>query len=225
VNGRVLPFEGRGHREVERLLPWFVNGTLEAGERIVMERHLEQCAACRREAAQLRHWRAQLLVGDADAEPAAQADIERSWQRLHGRLQALRRTRPPRSWHNVLGDGWQQAAAWLRWGIVGQTVALLLVGALLLGGRPEPAAYHTLGATQGAMEVKGNMVIVFDPRVTEAQLRRQLRASGARIVDGPNDAGAYVLHVPAGRLATARAALRAAPGVTLVESLEPEEVR
>ena len=222
MSGRVLPFEGRGHRELERLLPWFVNGTLEAAERILMERHLAQCSACRCEVAQLRDWRAQLM---ADAEPAAQAesDAERSWQRLHGRLQALRRTRAPRSWHNVIGDGWRQAAGWLRWGIAVQTVALLFAAALLLGGRPEPAVYHTLGATQGVAAAKGNMVIVFDPRVTEAQLRRQLRASGASIVDGPNDAGAYVLHVPAERLATARAALRAAPGVTLVESMEPEE--
>jgi len=65
-------------------------------------------------------------------------------------------------------------------------------------------------------------VVVFDPGIDEARLRALLRASEARIVDGPNDAGAYVLAVPAARVAAVRTALRAAPGVRLVESLAPE---
>ena len=46
-----------------------------------------------------------------------------------------------------------------------------------------------------------------------------LAASGARIVDGPNEAGAYVLAVPPARLGGVRDALRSAPGVVMVEAL------
>ena len=56
-------------------------------------------------------------------------------------------------------------------------------------------------------------------------MQQLLRASQARIVDGPNEAGAYVLAVPVGREASVRDALRAAPGVTLVESLDADGQR
>ena len=56
-------------------------------------------------------------------------------------------------------------------------------------------------------------------------MRGLLRASEARIVDGPNDAGAYVLAVPPARVAMVRDALRAAPGVTLVATLGSDSGR
>ena len=67
----------------------------------------------------------------------------------------------------------------------------------------------------------GNLVIAFDPHLDEARLRSLLLASQARIVDGPNEAGAYVLAVAPARLPMVRDALRAAPGVTLVAALGP----
>jgi hypothetical protein len=53
-------------------------------------------------------------------------------------------------------------------------------------------------------------------------MRGLLRASDARIVDGPNDAGAYVLAVPQARVTQVRDALRSAPGVMLVATLGPD---
>ena len=55
----------------------------------------------------------------------------------------------------------------------------------------------------------------------EARMRRLLQACAARVVDGPTAAGAWILSVPSARAPTIREALRAAPGVTLVEGLGP----
>jgi hypothetical protein len=63
-------------------------------------------------------------------------------------------------------------------------------------------------------------MVMVDPQMREAQWRGLLQASGARIVDGPNSAGAYVLAVPPTRTARACDALRAAPGVLLVERID-----
>jgi hypothetical protein len=63
-------------------------------------------------------------------------------------------------------------------------------------------------------------MVMVDPAMREAQWRGLLQASGARIVDGPNAAGAYVLAVPPQRTAHACDALRAAPGVLLVERID-----
>ena len=42
------------HREVQELLPWYVNGTLEGKELESLEPHLADCELCRAEIAQQR---------------------------------------------------------------------------------------------------------------------------------------------------------------------------
>jgi hypothetical protein len=79
------------------------------------------------------------------------------------------------------------------------------------GGR-----YITLGARPAAL---GNLVVSFEPGTPERELRRILQVSGARIVDGPTDVGAYVLSVPAAQAEPALQRLRAEPAVTLAEPL------
>ena len=54
MSGHVLPFEGRSHRDVERLLPWYANATLAPAERDLVYAHLSECAQCRTELAVLR---------------------------------------------------------------------------------------------------------------------------------------------------------------------------
>ncbi len=81
-----------------------------------------------------------------------------------------------------------------------------------------PALYRTLGAAPGSAPA-GSIAVVFDPATAEADLRRILREAGARIVDGPTQANAYVLDVPARRQEQALRALRAERATVLVEPL------
>lgn len=224
MNGRVVRFEGDRHDEAMRLLPWLVNGTLDEDERAFLDEHLAQCRSCQRELADLQAWQLACRLPEADTGDAA-----RDWQRLRGkladadghRLRAPRRARPRQEW--------RQAAPWLRRALLAQAAVLacvLLAAALVLAPSREqaPPRYRTLGAPAAApAAAAGALVIVFDRRTSQAQVQQLLRASQARIVDGPNAAGAYVIAVPAERRASVRDALRAAPGVSLVEELAPEE--
>ncbi|MEP6632789.1 MAG: zf-HC2 domain-containing protein [Luteimonas sp.] len=217
MSGRIVDFEGHAHRDAERLLPWLVNGTLESEESAWLQRHIDECALCQRELVELRA----LQSAYAQDAQAASSDPEQAWKRLRERLRNSGNTealRSRRRWWRSAADDWRQTTPWLRYALTAQAAALAL-GLALWAPRERPAEYRTLGASTAA---RGALVIVFDPRTTEAQVARLLRASEARIVDGPNDAGAYVLAVPSERLATVRDALRAAPGVTLVESLSPQ---
>jgi hypothetical protein len=87
-----------------------------------------------------------------------------------------------------------------------------------------PKIYRTLGA-RSAITPTGALVVVFDPSTRESDLRRILRAAGARVVDGPTQANAYVLKVPVERRDQALQALRAEPEVVLVEQLDPGGTR
>ena len=63
---------------------------------------------------------------------------------------------------------------------------------------PAPTAPRCTGPWERRRSAPaGGIVVVFDPATPEADLRRILREAGARIVDGPTQANAYVLDVPA----------------------------
>ena len=209
MSGRVLEFAMHTHDEARRLLPWLANGTLEPGERAWLQQHLEACAQCRRDLEEQQALLAMLAdrvedTGDADA----------GWQRMRRRIAGTQRG--PAPWREVLRKRWNRAPNWLAWTVAAQAALVAALAVVMWWPRAQPATYHTLGH---AMASTGDLLIVFDPKLSEAQLRRMLVASDARIVDGPNDAGAYVLAVPAGRAEGVRDALRAAPGVLMVENL------
>lgn len=222
MSGCVLRFSGSAHREAERLLPWLVNKTLEGDELARVLHHLRQCAQCQREVEALRQ------LHNLYAQATAAPDATPSWLRLRSRLLPTHRGRPPwRGWRAVR-EAWTAMPTWLRGAVAAQAVVMLaLAGLLLDSGRP-PTMYRTLGdagVSTPAVERADvhRLLVVFDPRIDLAQMQGLLRASQAHIVDGPNDAGAYTLAVPAARAQAVREALRTAPGVTLVESLGPDE--
>ena len=199
MSGRIIHFEGSAHTEADRLLPWLANGTLEGEELMRVRAHLDQCAACRNELDWLRS-----LQG-AYAEEATPVPPPRLSRRLR-HLTASHSTRR----HN--------RSRWQPWLIAAQTAVMLVMGlALLQYQRPVPGLYHTLAAPAVARD---RLVVVFDPALSEMRMRRLLQACDAHVVDGPTAAGAWVLSVPSARADAVREALRAAPGVTLVERLD-----
>ncbi|WP_049621729.1 zf-HC2 domain-containing protein [Frateuria defendens] len=213
MNGRIVRFGGSPHAQVDRLLPWWVNGTLGEEERLQVERHLAECAPCRREAA----WLHALQQGYAAEEETA-ADLAPSMRRLRRRLEAERGSgaRPFLAAPRWLGGG----TRWLAWLAAAQAVAILALGAVLYRqDRPPSPTYHTLAAPHGSHAL---LVVVFDPRLDEAQMRRLLRTCDARIVDGPTETGAYLLSVPDGEAESARRMLHEAAGVVMVERLDAD---
>jgi hypothetical protein len=219
VTGRVLPFEPRGHRDFERLLPWYANGTLEPAEQARVHRHLDDCAACRDEVAELMATM-QLGAPPASADDAAAADA--GWHRMRARLDGERHapTRPA-TWRRAR-SGWRTSAPWLRAALVAQAAALVVLGVafarLQLATAPRQATYRTLSGNV-AHTSRDAVLVIFDARATDADVRALLARADARIVDGPNAAGAWLVATPPGEAARVRDALRASPHVAMAELL------
>ncbi len=222
-DGRIVPFQAQDHAEAQRLLPWMVNGRLDGDEHTWVAQHIDGCGDCQRELDDLRRLQVAWVQSDlADGMPmrlARQADA--GWRRLHERLQPS-----PASISRPSNRTWARTprvsgARWLGWAVAAQALLITVLAAALWQQPSTVAGYRTLGGTPAA--VSGNLIIVFDPALPETRLRGLLRATGARIVDGPNDAGAYVLSVPGARLVSVRDVLQAAPGVTLVAALGPAQ--
>jgi anti-sigma-K factor RskA len=212
MTGRVLQLDPNAHKVADVLLPWFVNGTLDADERAFVERHLEQCVRCQREVEWLRDLHQACIVAEAD--PVATAAARKLRRRLeeprdqHEAMAALRRL-------------WNHLSRWSHWIAATEFAVIVVLGAWLLVAGDSPALYRTLGAKDVAAPASGSVVIVFDPKTTEADLRRMVRDAGARIVDGPTQANAYILEIPAQRRDEAITALRAERAAVLVERLGP----
>ncbi|GLQ94988.1 zf-HC2 domain-containing protein [Dyella acidisoli] len=201
MNGRVIKFEGSVHAEADRLLPWYVNGTLEEDERSEVERHLVECAECQHEVAWLR------TVQEQFVEQADKDDVSPKMRHLYRRVAKRRGASSTSSlWHRR-----EKRLAWL----AALQVAIIL-GLSVVVFHQQQNTYRTLSApgNQDAL-----LVVMFDPHTREAQMRELVRASHARIVGGPTEEGAYVLRVPETASAATRKLLLSSPQVTLVEDL------
>jgi len=215
MSARVLHFESPAHREMDALLPWYVNATLADDERERVEAHLSECARCQRELDWLRELQC------AAAQPAAPAEdrVEASLVRLRRQLGSGIKRRLLLSLRDMR-EGWRHAPAWTRRALAAQLVLCAGLAGTLTFVRV-PAVYHTLGTGSTEEPAEARVVVMFDPSIREDQLRALVKGSGAHIVDGPTDAGAYVLAVPRARVGQALAALRHAHGVQMAERLTP----
>ncbi|HJW46682.1 MAG TPA: zf-HC2 domain-containing protein [Lysobacter sp.] len=234
MSGRVLSFVGSEHAETQRLLPWYVKGTLADDELARVLRHLDDCVRCQHDADELREWAAALSFKASAPDPLMQTDaLARGLARLRPRLRAQARHAPSRP-RSTLAANWRRAPAWLRWAAATQAAVIVLAvgwmaSSWLTGGerddRQSGATYRTLSdaPAQARDSSIHRLVVVFDPQAETSRVQALLQANQARIVDGPSDTGAYVIAVPASRTASVRATLRAAPEVRLVESLDPAQ--
>jgi hypothetical protein len=196
---------------VDALLPFYVNATLQGEELALVEEHVRQCGECRGEVDRLR------VIFDACRTYAAQPfetppgpDPRSDTPATHGPAGVPTRIR----------QGIHAAPAWTKWLLAAQLGAIAILGTLIAGDARDTAAFRTLGNPAAAVSATGNVAVMFDPAIPESELRRIVRASGARIVDGPTSTGVFVLDIPSGRVDRALPALRAEPAVRMAESLE-----
>jgi anti-sigma factor RsiW len=210
MTGRVLPLHGSAHNAVDALLPWYVNGTLRGEELARVKEHLTSCDQCRREVDWLRDIFAACaaIAPIPDAPPLADA----------GGIPAFGGHLQPLTLRSRISAGWRSAQPWMRMLMAAQLAALAVLGTLLAFDTGNDFGYRTLGAYAPASG-RDAIAVMFDPAMTEDELRRVVTGAGARIVDGPTTTNAFVLEVPAARSDEAVRRLRAERRVLFAEPL------
>lgn len=206
----IFPLRPSEHDTVQELLPWYVNGTLDAEEVARVEAHLGGCAECREELAFDRR----LAQGVA----ALPLTVDDSWQTMVRRLDEKRPT-------NVVEGpfGLLRRRVPMGWAVGGSLAASVALAVLFVGLQPDQPAeqtYRALGSAAAASE--GQVVVLFKPDTTEQQMRVILSAQGARLVDGPTAAGAYVLRFDRGNADDAIAQLRESSQIVLAEPISAD---
>ena len=166
------------HDAAQQLLPWLVNGTLSADETARVEAHLAECAECRADLAAERSLAREIAL--------LPLDVEEGWAGMATRMGAAGAT--------AGGLGQRARRMPTRW-VMGGAIAASLVVALAIGGPLRFSApqhtYRTLGSP--APSASGQAIVLFRPDTSAQQMQAVLSAHGAKVIDGPTAAGAYVL--------------------------------
>jgi hypothetical protein len=209
VTGRVLPFDSSAHSAADVLLPWYINGTLRGEELAFVEQHVRACERCRREADWLR---------DVFAACAAIGPVQDSVRTRANRQTGVdvQQGFPAR-----IARGWRTAQPLVRGLLAAQLAAIVVLGTLFMMDTHGDASYRTLGTTNRSAQVRDAVAVMFDPTITESEMRRLVLGVGARIVDGPTSTNAFVLEVPAAQSDRAVQSLRSDKRVRFAERLGP----
>jgi hypothetical protein len=219
------------HQQAMSLIPWYVNGTLDAAEAAKLGAHLDVCAACRGDyEAQQRLFEAmqpqttlvfaaepsfrKLMARIGTGEDAGKLASGRSAPATAATSQTARSARAP-----------SPVARWLAAAVVLEAVGLGYGGwvwhAHDLSAAP---AYVTLTSPAPSYHESSRVRIVFRSSLSVQDLGTILHKAGAHIIDGPTDSNVYTLGF-AGAGATADvterrvAALRANADVLFAEPL------
>lgn len=220
MGGRIVDLLSSPHLTTETLLPWLLNDTLPASERREVEAHLSSCAQCRAELARQRE-----LMSLYTASPVADAptDSAAPWARMLTRLgdgaeaPAARAGAPDRG---TRAARWWPLAFALQLGVIAALGATLWLQFTSSARNDAPAVYR--GLADPGQQAAGDALVVFDPQASEADVRRALLRAGARIVDGPTAAGAYVVRFDRDAAHPALTVLRADRAVVRAETLAAE---
>lgn len=186
----------RIHARIWDLIPWYVNGSLPAGERQAVEDHLALCSRCREEERFCRMTAEALQQAGEMAPSPHPVQLARVMARLdeaEGKPGRLRRLLAGlRSW---------QPATPARAMLVAQLAIILLLGGLVVWQNRQPTApavYKTLSDSEAPLAGAARIRVLFAEDATERQIRELLLGVHGEIVGGPSAIGAYTLEVPPG---------------------------
>jgi len=204
----IISFDKDTHRETELLLPWHATGQLDPHEAAKVEAHLAECTECRSSLDQEIRLKQNISDLPLHLGPISSKSLTQLRAGMADRPSVVRR------WSKVA-----LAPASLVALMIAQA-AMLAFAVLIFRPLPAPEAdYRTLGSD--FLHSEGNMVVIFRPDITERKLRLTLDDIGARLVNGPTDAGAYVLRVAPAQRSAALTNLRARPYILLAQPIEP----
>ena len=218
------------HQRAADLIPWYVNGTLDAAESEGLAAHLEGCAPCRSDyEAQLRLFEA--MQPDATLAFATEPSFKKLMARISsnedaGELAVRSGTvRTPVIPAPARGRMIGRMSRWLAAAVVVEALALGL-GVWAWHGRFTSSAptYVTLTSPTPSYHEGARIRVVFRSALSVEGLGAILHEAGAHIIDGPTDSNVYTLGFagvgPAPAVLEQKiAALRASSDVLFAEPL------
>jgi hypothetical protein len=209
------------HQEVSALIPWYVNSRLSESERLKVDAHIADCAACRADVLV-----EQQLFEAIKGAPTVEYMPAASLKRLQERLDGLQSVAPVADAAPVvrIRSGWPKRV------LMAASVAVMAISiSLLLADRwvqfrAQQAAPKYRTVTSSTPHARDEVIrAVFAPTITLIELQAILDEAELRIVSGPSEAGVYSLAAKSNLpVRSSLALLRQHPTVRFAEQTREE---
>lgn len=169
------------HSEMQELLPWFVNGSLNEAEQSRVDAHLGECPECKLAVEQLVAVSAEFNLSTDIPDDL----IDAGRQGVETFLEGL----PPQRDSAVAG--------WIRSAIAVCSVAVVVIA--IAFAIPGGDTFRTLSKVLPAAERRPVVQVVFSPEATEKTIRELLLQDGNEVLSGPTRQGVYRVALGAGQ--------------------------
>ena len=173
------------HDAAWELLPWHINGTLQASERARVDEHVRTCLLCHRELDEQQQLHE--LIRESDTvRISPRSSFDTLMRRIDSSATAA----------TGLSFGYRaQAVAWLP-----VAAALLAVGVVLVvlfSANPDRSGdFRTLSSDTPILQSDAAALqMVFAQHATVEEIRKVVAGIGGRIADGPSGAGVYTIEL------------------------------
>jgi hypothetical protein len=177
------------HEECWLVLPWLATGRLAADERAVAQEHVRTCSACATELERQYLLRAALTEPERVTHapgPSFRKLMERIDTTAPASAAPLRRPPRARRLGPALAASWRPPGlAWAATFVFALTLGLLSP-TLYRWSQPAYSTYTSAPRAHGDV-----LHIAFERSLTVGEVAQLLRASGARIVEGPDSSGIF----------------------------------
>lgn len=176
------------HEEVDLLLPWFVNDTLDPAEHDRVANHVAACVACQESVALLTDVQAAVIRNKA-TPIVPQPRVDELLESLNSGNSTPRADRRQ-----------------LQTFVAAAAVTLLLIATLIItnpgDGLDDPQLFETATSTQAGTSMDYVLRIQFASGISQTARDEVLQDIGARDVSGSIDEGSYrvIVHLPAASL-------------------------
>jgi len=194
-------------QQLKKLLPWYVNGTLAAEERMQVKEYVAADPNGQAEVDFLKS--VQTAIREQQEDVVSPAEF--GWQRLQRTI--------PEQRHE---SNTESTNRWWRPTLAAAAILLMIQGGVLLQIWPVYQQHYTVLSSHPQSTGGTVLQISFEPNITEQRLREIINKVDARIIGGPGSLGIYRLQLPENIKQPAEVGLlieklRNTPGIAVVE--------
>ncbi|GJM15777.1 MAG: hypothetical protein DHS20C13_11040 [Thermodesulfobacteriota bacterium] len=198
------------HEEINLLLPWYLNGTLESEEKEIVKKHLSDCSLCHMEIEELKMLRSTVLEANEAQNEMLSVPVEKMEMNVMDRIDSFEESIEQKTQRVPIDDtdsiwskvqGFFDGIALPSLSPVGMAALFVIQFAIILGLAgtlffTEPEYEVLSGNTQTEVISGPTIMLSFKDSATEKEIREILREIDGRIIDGPKAGGLYIVELP-----------------------------
>lgn len=185
--------------DIELLIPWYLNGTLEEEQNKKVEEYLEQDRAFKDEVILLNLIKSAVIKTDEIISQEISPQFAKMQESIIQRIDSTSKIKVDKPLLDKLSSFFE-SFRFPAMNLVPIAALLLIQFAIIVGliaklYFEKPDQYTTLSGTESVETIGQKFMVAFDNSATEKEIRDIILDINAKIISGPNRSGIYIIEV------------------------------